>query len=232
MKQTKELIMIVEDDRQIQDFIAYSLMTAGFGVLTAGGVEEAVRKMRSKKPDIMVLDLGLPDGDGLDLIRRVRKFSDIPIIVVSARDKEEDKIEALDRGAEDYITKPFSESELMARIRVLRRHLIREERSRTGAEVSVRGLKINFDAKEVTLDGNLLHVTPLEYQLLELLFHNIGKVITTRTLLDELYGVSYGDNTQSLRALMAGLRRKIEKVPGKPQYIVTEIGVGYRLKDE
>ena len=229
MKQTKELIMIVEDDRQIQDFIAYSLMTAGFGVLTAGGVEEALRKMRSKKPDIMVLDLGLPDGDGLDLIR---KFSDIPIIVVSARDKEEDKIEALDRGAEDYITKPFSESELMARIRVLRRHLIREERSRTGAEVSVRGLKINFDAKKVTLDGNLLHVTPLEYQLLELLFHNIGKVITTRTLLDELYGVSYGDNTQSLRALMAGLRRKIEKVPGKPQYIVTEIGVGYRLKDE
>ena len=227
MKQTKELIMIVEDDRQIQDFIAYSLMTAGFGVLTAGGVEEAMRKMRSKKPDIMVLDLGLPDGDGLDLIRRVRKFSDIPIIVVSARDKEEDKIEALDRGAEDYITKPFSESELMARIRVLRRHLIREERSRMGAEVSVRGLKINFDAKEVTLDGNLLHVTPLE-----LLFHNIGKVITTRTLLDELYGVSYGDNTQSLRALMAGLRRKIEKVPGKPQYIVTEIGVGYRLKDE
>ena len=176
MKQTKELIMIVEDDRQIQDFIAYSLMTAGFGVLTAGGVEEAMRKMRSKKPDIMVLDLGLPDGDGLDLIR--------------------------------------------------------EERSRMGAEVSVRGLKINFDAKEVTLDGNLLHVTPLEYQLLELLFHNIGKVITTRTLLDELYGVSYGDNTQSLRALMAGLRRKIEKVPGKPQYIVTEIGVGYRLKDE
>lgn len=232
MKQTKELIMIVEDDRQIQDFIAYSLMTAGFGVLTAGGVEEAMRKMRSKKPDIMVLDLGLPDGDGLDLIRRVRKFSDIPIIVVSARDKEEDKIEALDRGAEDYITKPFSESELMARIRVLRRHLIREERSRMGAEVSVRGLKINFDAKEVTLDGNLLHVTPLEYQLLELLFYNIGKVITTRTLLDELYGVSYGDNTQSLRALMAGLRRKIEKVPGKPQYIVTEIGVGYRLKDE
>ena len=224
MKQTKELIMIVEDDRQIQDFIAYSLMTAGFGVLTAGGVEEAMRKMRSKKPDIMVLDLGLPDGDGLDLIRRVRKFSDIPIIVVSARDKEEDKIEALDRGAEDYITKPFSESELMARIR--------EERNRMGAEVSVRGLKINFDAKEVTLDGNLLHVTPLEYQLLELLFHNIGKVITTRTLLDELYGVSYGDNTQSLRALMAGLRRKIEKVPGKPQYIVTEIGVGYRLKDE
>lgn len=232
MKQTKELIMIVEDDRQIQDFIAYSLMTAGFGVLTAGGVEEAMRKMRSKKPDIMVLDLGLPDGDGLDLIRRVRKFSDIPIIVVSARDKEEDKIEALDRGAEDYITKPFSESELMARIRVLRRHLIREERNRMGAEVSVRGLKINFDAKEVTLDGNLLHVTPLEYQLLELLFYNIGKVITTRTLLDELYGVSYGDNTQSLRALMAGLRRKIEKVPGKPQYIVTEIGVGYRLKDE
>ena len=218
MKQTKELIMIVEDDRQIQDFIAYSLMTAGFGVLTAGGVEEAMRKMRSKKPDIMVLDLGLPDMDGVAVIQRIRSWSNMPIIVISARSEDSDK--------------PFSESELMARIRVLRRHLIREERNRMGAEVSVRGLKINFDAKEVTLDGNLLHVTPLEYQLLELLFHNIGKVITTRTLLDELYGVSYGDNTQSLRALMAGLRRKIEKVPGKPQYIVTEIGVGYRLKDE
>ncbi len=232
MADSKETIMIVEDDRQIQDFIAYSLAEEGYGVVSAYGVEEAMRKFRSKNPDIMVLDLGLPDGDGLDLIRRIRKNSAIPIIVVSARHKEEDMIEALDRGAEDYLTKPFSTSELMARIRVLRRHLIREERNRQGQEASVRGLRINFDTKEVFLDGEPVHITPLEYQLLSLLFHNIGKVITTRTLLDELYGVSYGNSTQSLRALMAGLRRKIEKVPGKPQYIVTEIGVGYRLLDE
>lgn len=232
MLNKNEVVMVVEDDHQIQDFIAYSLFKEGYGVVQAYGVEDAMRKLKAKDPDIIVLDLGLPDGSGLNLIRRIRKNSTVPIIVVSARDKDEDKVEALDRGAEDYLTKPFSAAELMARIRVLRRRLIREDRNRLGTELSVRDLKINFDFKQLYLKGELIHTTPLEYQLISLLFQNIGKVVTTRTLLDELYGVEYGNNTQALRALMAGLRRKIEKTPAKPEYIITEIGVGYRLLDE
>ncbi len=232
MQQKNEVILVVEDDLQIQDFIMYALAEEGYSVVQAHGVEEAMRKIKSKNPDIMVLDLGLPDGDGLNLIRRVRKSSSMPIIVVSARDKDEDKVEALDRGAEDYLTKPFSSAELLARIRVLHRRLLREDRNRRGNEMSVRDLRINLDEKVVYLHDEPIHLTPLEYQLMALLFQNAGKVITTRMLLDELYGVGYGNNTQALRALMAGLRRKVEKTPAKPEYILTEIGVGYRLLDE
>ena len=232
MQQKNEIILVVEDDLQIQDFIMYALAEEGYSVVQAHGVEEAMRKIKSKNPDIMVLDLGLPDGDGLNLIRRVRKSSSMPIIVVSARDKDEDKVEALDRGAEDYLTKPFSSAELLARIRVLHRRLLREDRNRRGNEMSVRDLRINLDEKVVYLHDEPIHLTPLEYQLMALLFQNAGKVITTRMLLDELYGVGYGNNTQALRALMAGLRRKVEKTPAKPEYILTEIGVGYRLLDE
>ncbi len=232
MQQKNETILVVEDDPQIQDFIMYALAEEGYGVVQARGVEEAMRKLRAKNPDIMVLDLGLPDGDGINLIRRIRKNYNLPIIVVSARDKDEDKVEALDRGAEDYLTKPFSSAELLARIRVLHRRLLREDRSRRGNELVVRDLRINLDDKVVYLHDEPVHLTPLEYQLMALLFQNAGKVITTRSLLDELYGVGYGNNTQALRALMAGLRRKIEKTPAKPEYILTEIGVGYRLLDE
>lgn len=232
MQQKNETILVVEDDPQIQDFVMYALAEEGYGVVQARGVEEAMRKLRAKNPDIMVLDLGLPDGDGINLIRRIRKNYNLPIIVVSARDKDEDKVEALDRGAEDYLTKPFSSAELLARIRVLHRRLLREDRSRRGNELVVRDLRINLDDKVVHLHDEPVHLTPLEYQLMALLFQNAGKVITTRSLLDELYGVGYGNNTQALRALMAGLRRKIEKTPAKPEYILTEIGVGYRLLDE
>ena len=232
MQQKNETILVVEDDPQIQDFVMYALAEEGYGVVQARGVEEAMRKLRAKNPDIMILDLGLPDGDGINLIRRIRKNYNLPIIVVSARDKDEDKVEALDRGAEDYLTKPFSSAELLARIRVLHRRLLREDRSRRGNELVVRDLRINLDDKVVHLHDEPVHLTPLEYQLMALLFQNAGKVITTRSLLDELYGVGYGNNTQALRALMAGLRRKIEKTPAKPEYILTEIGVGYRLLDE
>lgn len=232
MQQKNEVILVVEDDQQIQDFIMYALAEEGYRVVQAHGVEEAMRKIKSKNPDIMVLDLGLPDGDGLNLIRRVRKSSSLPIIVVSARDKDEDKVEALDRGAEDYLTKPFSSAELLARIRVLHRRLLREDRNRRGNEMAVRDLRIDLDGKVVYLHDEPIHLTPLEYQLMALLFQNAGKVITTRMILDELYGVGYGNNTQALRALMAGLRRKVEKTPAKPEYILTEIGVGYRLLDE
>ena len=233
MKQTKELIMIVEDDRQIQDFIAYSLMTAGFGVLTAGGVEEAMRKMRSKKPDIMVLDLGLPDGDGLDLIRRVRKFSDIPIIVVSARDKEEDKIEALDRGAEDYITKPFSMRELLARVKA---NIRRSGMAAVGtsAQPSVGGRlelgRISIDAELLMAykDNAPLDLTQREYELLKFLASNPGKVFSREALMENVWNYEgYVGDVRAVDVAVRRLREKVEDDPASPQFVVTRRGLGY-----
>ena len=166
------------------------------------------------------------------MIRSVREWSEIPIIVVSARDQDKEKAVVLDMGADDYLTKPFSATELLARIRVAIRHLYRQG---AGVEHSVRQvgeLKIDFERHLTYLNGQEIHLTPLEYSLLSLFFRNMGKVLTTKNILKELYGVNYGSDTQALRALMAGLRRKIEENPSKPRYIMTEIGVGYRLVDE
>lgn len=232
MQEINEKVLVVEDDRAIREFICYALETNGFRPIESYGVVDAQEKLRMRNPDIMVLDLGLPDGDGMDFIRKLRTTSAIPIIVVSARDDDADKVKALDAGAEDYLTKPFAAAELLARVRVLRRHLLTERRNRRDEIVSVRDLSINLDTHEVRLDGANVRLSPMEYQLLALLAQNIGKVMMTRTILDTLYGADYGNDTQALRALMAGLRRKIEKSPGKPKYIVTEIGVGYRLLDE
>jgi two-component system KDP operon response regulator KdpE len=191
-----------------------------------------MEKQVTESPDIMVLDLGLPDIDGMEVIRRTRETSQMPIIVVSARDREDEKIRALDPGADDYLTKPFSASELMARIRVARRHLLLQHTEEELPHMKVRDLSLDADRHLAFLKGEELHLTPMEYKLLCYLFANIGKVVTTGAIIDEVWGAGYGSDTQALRTLMAGLRRKIEKNPGKPEYIVTEIGVGYRLKDE
>ncbi|WP_367566408.1 response regulator [Lacrimispora sp.] len=231
MDQYRERILIVEDDKQIQSFIQYSLQTAGFPCLAVSAGEEALSCLRSGRVDLMLLDLGLPDFDGMEVIRSVREWSEIPIIVVSARDQDREKAVVLDMGADDYLTKPFSTTELLARIRVAIRHLHRQG---AGGEHSrqVGDLKIDFERHLTYLHGQEIHLTPLEYNLLSLLFRNMGKVLTTKNILKELYGVNYGSDTQALRALMAGLRRKIEANPSKPRYIMTEIGVGYRLVDE
>ena len=186
----------------------------------------------SSKIDLMLLDLGLPDFDGMEVIEEVRGWSEIPIIVVSARDQDKEKAAALDAGADDYLTKPFSATELMARIRVAIRHLYKTAKTQSQPEISVGELSIDLEKRQVLLKGTPLHVTPMEYNLLSLFFKNIGKVLTTQYILKEIYGVGYGTDTQALRALMAGLRRKIEPIPAKPRYIMTEIGVGYRLVDE
>ena len=170
--------------------------------------------------------------DGMEVIRKVREWSDVPIIVVSARDQDREKAAALDAGADDYLTKPFSATELMARIRVALRHLSQMSKMQVRPILSVGELTMDLEKHLVSLKGELLHLTPLEYSLLSLLFKNMGKVLTTQAILKEIYGVGYGTDTQALRALMAGLRRKIEEVPAKPRYILTEIGVGYRLVDE
>ena len=179
--------------------------------------------------DLMLLDLGLPDFDGMEVIAKVREWSDLPIIVVSARDQDKEKASALDAGADDYLTKPFSATELMARIRVALRHLSRISMSQTQPVVRVGEIAVDFDKHLVTKNEEPIHFTPMEYNLLSLLFKNVGKVLTTQYILREIYGVGYGTDTQALRTLMAGLRRKIETVPAKPKYIMTEIGVGYRL---
>lgn len=233
MNQNNKHILIVEDDKQIRNFIGYSLDKEGFPYVTASTGQGALGIVVSDQIDIMLLDLGLPDMDGMEVIKKVREWSELPIIVVSARDQDKEKAAALDLGADDYLTKPFSATELLARIRVAKRHLYRQSGPDKPHPLLQAGeLKIDFEKRLVYLENQEVHVTPMEYSLLTLFFKNMGKVLTTKQILKEIWGIGYGNDTQALRALMAGLRRKIEKNPAKPRYIITEIGVGYRLMDE
>lgn len=232
MKKFRECILVVEDDAQIRNFICYSLEQEGLNYLTSANGQGGLRILVSEQIDLMLLDLGLPDFDGMDVIKKVREWSEIPIIVISARDQDKEKAAALDTGADDYLTKPFSTTELMARIRVALRHLKKQNGSKAQPIISVSGLSIDLEKHLVFLNASEIHTTPLEYKLLALFFKNIGKVLTTGYIIKEVWGVGYGTDTQALRALMSGLRRKIENNPAKPQYIITEIGIGYRLKDE
>lgn len=232
MSNYNEAILIVEDDPQIRNFIKYTIKKEGYKSFMASNAQSALGIIVSEKIDLIILDLGLPDYDGIEVIKKVREWADMPIIVVSARDQDKDKVLALDTGADDYITKPFSATELLARIRVAIRHLYKKGIKPLQTDFSVGDLTIDFDSHIVTIRGEEIHLTPNEYNLLSLLSKNAGKVITTSTILKEIWGVSYGTDTQVLRALMAGLRRKIEIIPAKPRYIVTEIGVGYRIVDE
>ncbi|MDD7363451.1 MAG: response regulator transcription factor [Peptoniphilus sp.] len=225
-------ILVVEDDRQIRHFIVYILEAEGFQCLSADDAQTAMMFLVSENVDLLLLDLGLPDFDGMDVIDKLREWSNIPIIVVSARDQDREKAEALDRGADDYLTKPFSKTELLARIRVALRHVELFEATTRDPVLSVGDLSIDLDKQQVFLKGAPIHLTQKEYSLLSFLFKNMGKVLTTQAILREIYGVGYGTDTRALRTLMAGLRRKIETTPAKPRYIKTEIGVGYRLADQ
>ena len=225
-------LLIVEDDAQISSFIRYALRREGYQYATAGAAQDALSQLVAGQFDLVLLDLGLPDFDGMDVVRKLREWSEVPVIVVSARDQERDKVAALDGGADDYLTKPFSAAELLARIRVALRHSLKSEAARAQAVQSIGDLRIDFEKRLAYLGGEEVHLTPLEYSLLALLFRNAGKVLTTQLILREVYGPGYGTDTQALRALMAGLRRKVERNPAKPRYILTEIGVGYRLVDE
>lgn len=226
-------ILVVEDDRSIRNFIHYTLSAEGFRYISSGTGQGALSILVSEPVDLMLLDLGLPDCEGKEIIRTVREWSEIPIIIVSGRDQDKEKAAMLDLGADDYLTKPFSATELMARIRVALRHLYRQKNcNETQNVMQVGGLHIDPDKRLVYVDGQEIHMTPMEYSLMTLFFRNIGKVLTTKNILNEIWGVGYGNDTQALRTLMAGLRRKIEINPAKPRYILTEIGVGYRLTDE
>lgn len=232
MSNYNETILIVEDDPQIRNFIKYTIEKEGFQLFSAANAQNALNIIVTEKIDLIILDLGLPDFDGIEVIKKVREWSETPIIVVSARDQDKEKVLALDTGADDYITKPFSATELLARIRVAIRHLYKKGIKTIQTIFSVGDLKIDFESRVVSIEDEEIHLTPNEYNLLTLLSKNAGKVITTGSILKEIWGLNYGTDTQALRALMAGLRRKIEKTPAKPRYIITEVGVGYRLVDE
>ncbi len=224
-------LLIIEDDPQIRHFMEYFLTEKGFQCQVADTAQEGLSIFVTQAIDLIILDLGLPDYDGAEVIQKVREWSQAPIIVVSARDQECEKIKALDLGADDYLTKPFSSSELLARIKVSLRHLSQMNNERAPI-FSVGDLILDIDRRQARLAQEDVHLTPLEFQLLAYLFKNQGKVVTHQQLLKELYGYEYGTDTQALRALLAGLRRKIEENPAKPRYIKTEIGVGYRLTDQ
>ena len=230
----KPLILVVEDEKPIRHFIKVACETQEYECMEAKDGKEALMIAASHHPDVMILDLGLPDMDGIDVIHRIREWSQIPVIVVSARGHDREKVEALDSGADDYLTKPFSITELLARTRVSLRKAAASA-ALSGAnihEIKVGELEIDLEKRRVKLKGEELHLTPIEYNLLTLLAKQRGKVLTHKFIISEIWGAADGNDTQVLRASMGNLRRKIEKVPAEPRYIITEVGVGYRMAEE
>jgi two-component system KDP operon response regulator KdpE len=226
-----ELFLIVEDDRQIRNFINFSLESQGHKCIEVSTGCDALKIIQNKEISAIILDLGLPDVDGIDLIKQVRNFSDIPIIVVSARDQDNEKVEALDAGADDYLTKPFSIKEFLARIRVLFRHYNTNKDLFT-SNFKIGDLEIDLEKHKVQKKGKDIHFTPIEYDILKLLVKNSGKVLTHKFILKKIWGSYLESDTQTLRVFMANIRRKLEVNPAKPRYIITEVGVGYRFADE
>ncbi len=227
----KSKILVVEDDLAITNLIRTTLETQDYQYHTAKSGSAALMDAVSYNADVIILDLGLPDMDGVEIIRKVRSWSNVPIIVVSARSEDRDKVEALDAGADDYLTKPFSIDELLARLRVaLRRSRMEEADVRSSGSTYTNGsLSIDYAAGCAYLDGVEVHLTPIEYKLLCVLARNTGKVLTHNYIFKEVWGSALASDTPSLRVFMATLRKKIEKDPSNPQYLQTHIGVGYRM---
>lgn len=221
-------ILVIEDDKSICSFIKTSLTGNGYHVTAALTGREGLSLTASHCPDVILLDLGLPDIDGCDVLRQLRTWTHTPIIIISARNEEQEKVKALDMGADDYITKPFGTAELMARIRTSLRH------SRSNSPESVYralDLEINFEKRLVRLKGERIHLTQIEYQLLTLLAEHSGRVLTYNYIMNTIWGPYIDGNNQILRVNMANIRRKIEQNPAQPQYVFTEIGIGYRMRE-
>ena len=227
----KAQILVVEDDNAVAKLMAATMESQDYQYRIASTGASAIIEALSYKPEVMILDLGLPDTDGIEVIKKIRAWSNMPIIVVSARSEDTDKVAALDAGADDYLTKPFSVDELLARLRVALRR-VRHDRQRLSEESSVYengGLRIDYAAGCVYLDGSEIHLTPIEFKLLVLLAKNTGKVLTHNYILREVWGNPAASDMRSLRVYMATLRKKLEKNPSEPKYIQTHIGVGYRM---
>lgn len=221
-------VLVVEDELPIRRFLKASLPEEKYKVVEASSGKEAIQMVASFNPDLVLVDLGLPDLDGLEVIKRIREWSQVPIIVISARGQENDKILALDSGANDYLIKPFGVGELLARIRVSLRLSPRTSTEQSSLEFG--DIKIDFSARQVFRSGREIHLTPHEFQLLSLMARNAGKVLTHRNILTEVWGQAYASQLQYLRVFMGQLRRKLEAEPARPKHLTTEPGVGYRLR--
>jgi two-component system KDP operon response regulator KdpE len=225
------LILVIEDDSQIRRFLRTTLTSNNYRLLEATSGQDGLRQASTQHPDLIILDLGLPDMDGLEVTRQLREWTATPIIILSARDKEGDKVKALDLGADDYLTKPFGTDELLARIRVGLRH------SQQAAHIeepifTVDNVRVDLERRRVFVGNDEVHLTPIEYKLLTVLIHYAGKVVTQNQLLKEIWGPSYTQESHYLRIYMGQLRHKLEADPTRPRFLITEAGVGYRLKVE
>jgi two-component system KDP operon response regulator KdpE len=223
------LVLVIEDETPIRQFLRNSLTEAGYRLVEANSGKQGLMLAQESPPDLVILDLGLPDVDGQEVLAQLREWLHSPIIIVSARDQESQKVEALDRGADDYLTKPFNTAELMARIRVALRHAARTAASADSPVFEQGNLKLDLAARHVFVKGEEIHLTPIEYKLLTTLVRNAGRVLTHRFLLKEVWGPHQVSDTHYLRVFMAGLRRKIEDDPAQPKLLLTDQGVGYRF---
>ncbi|MCK9605046.1 MAG: response regulator [Methylomonas sp.] len=230
MSKTDPIIIVIEDDPAIRKFLRTSLSTQGFSVFDAETGKQGIIEAGMRKPDLMILDLGLPDMDGVEVIKAIRAWSGMPIIVLSARNHEQHKIDALDIGADDYLTKPFGFGELLARIRVALRHANRASESPQGELFSIDNLNIDLLNRMVSVDGQEVRLTPIQFRLLSVLVKHAGKVMTHQQILREVWGPSYQENAHYLRIYMSQLRQKLEQNPTQPRFLLTESGVGYRFK--
>jgi len=230
MIETDPLILIIEDDPQTRRFLKTTLSNRGWRIIEAENGKTGLAMIKSESPDLVILDLGLPDIDGISVTQRLRQLSDLPVLILSARSQEQNKIMALDAGADDYMTKPFGSGELHARLQALLR---RVTRSIGGSETFETGqLKVDLVRRKVFNAGNEVHITPIEYRLLSILIRHAGLVVTQRQLLKEVWGVEHIHDQHYLRIYMGQLRHKLEVNPARPRYLITEVGVGYRLVDD
>jgi two-component system KDP operon response regulator KdpE len=230
MSTPKTVVVVIEDDPPIRRFLRTGLSTQGFEVHEADCGQRGLIEAGQRKPDLIILDLGLPDMDGVEVVKRIREWSAMPIIILSARDSEQSKIEALDAGADDYLPKPFGLGELLARIRVALRHSMRNLDQTQPELFSTGNIEVDLHHRLVRVDGLEVRLTPIQYRLLTMLVKNAGKVLTHHQILKEVWGPSSLDNSHYLRIYMSQLRQKLEADPAQPKYLLTESGVGYRLK--
>lgn len=229
MSDTGLRILVVDDERAIRRYLRTSLTALGYEVLEAATGNEALQSAMTDHPDILILDLGLPDMDGVEVVRRIREWSNVPILILSVRDREDDKVVALDAGADDYLTKPFGIKELLARIRVAIRHRTPDQQDTV---FELEDLRVDLGKREVFVQGNRVALTPTEYDLIKVLVQHAGRVLTHNQLLRQVWGPAYENEAHLLRVNISNLRRKIEPNPDQPRYILTEPGVGYRLRED
>ena len=232
MTHDNRLILLIEDEPQMRRFLRVTLQSHGYGLIEAITGQDGLAQAATRNPDIVLLDLGLPDCDGLEVLSEIREWSQTPVIILSARGQEQDKIKALDAGADDYLTKPFGAGELLARIRVALRHIDTQQSGQTEPVFVIDTLRVNLSKRQVFIKDTEVHLTPIEYRLLTYLIKNVGKVVTHNQLLKEVWGPAYAGQTHYVRVYMGMLRHKLEEDPSRPRFFINEPGVGYRLRFE